>query len=114
VTEAETETQQPPEEEKQPSKDLLSRLADAGEDALRRLNEAPGIDRALSYARTTRKQLDELTKRVQGITALEARIEKLEEQVAALSAERVSAVAGQTVPPAQSVPPREAPPTAAP
>jgi hypothetical protein len=111
---AETETQQPPEEEKQPPKDLLSRLADAGEDALRRLNEAPGVDRALSYARTTRKQLDELTKRVQGISALEARIAKLEEQVAALSAERVNAVADQTVPPAQSVPPREPPPTAAP
>ena len=66
-------------------KDLLARLADAGEEALRRLSEAPGMDRALSYARTTRKQLDELTKRVQGISALEARIAKLEKQVAALS-----------------------------
>src|SRR5437879_10646714 len=41
-------------------KDLLARLADAGEDALRRLGEAPGMDRAMAYARTTRKQLDEL------------------------------------------------------
>ena len=72
-------------------KDILARLADAGEDALRRLGEAPGMDRAMAYARTTRKQLDELTKRVQGISALEARIAKLEKQVAALSKETSTA-----------------------
>jgi len=70
---------------KENEKDLLARLADAGEDALRRLGEAPGMDRAMTYAKTTRKQLDELTKRVQGISALEARIAKLEKQVAALA-----------------------------
>ena len=66
-------------------KDILTRLADAGEEALHRLSEAPGMDRAAAFAKQTRKQLDELTKRVQGISALEARIEKLEKQVAALS-----------------------------
>ena len=71
-------------------KDLLARLADAGEDALRRLTEAPGMDRALAYAKQTRKQLDELTKRVQGINALESRIAKLETQVASLSKESAS------------------------
>ena len=85
-------------------KDLLTRLADAGEVALRRLGEAPGMDRALAYARTTRKQLDELTKRVQGINALEERIAKLEKQVAALSKDSS---------PKRS-PARKAPPTAAP
>jgi hypothetical protein len=86
-------------------KDLLTRLADAGEVALRRLGEAPGMDRALAYARTTRKQLDELTKRVQGISALEARIAKLEKQVAALSKDSGSS---------KRSPSRKAPPTAAP
>jgi hypothetical protein len=75
---------------KESDKDLLARLADAGEDALRRLGEAPGMDRAMTYAKTTRKQIDELTKRVQGINDLEARIAKLEKQVAALSKEASS------------------------
>jgi DNA repair ATPase RecN len=86
-------------------KDILARLADAGEDALRRLGEAPGMDRAMTYARTTRKQLDELTKRVQGINELEARIAKLEKQVASLSKETSSS---------KRSPARKAPPTASP
>ena len=68
-------------------KDLLARLADAGEDALRRFAEAPGMERATAYAKSSRKQLDELTKRVQGISALEDRIARLEKQVAALAKE---------------------------
>jgi hypothetical protein len=68
-----------------PQKDLVTRLADAGEDALHRLGDAPGMDRVTTFAKSTKKQLDELTKRVQGIKELEARIVKLEKQVAALS-----------------------------
>ncbi len=89
---------------RKPEKDLLTRLADAGEEALHRLSEAPGMDRATAFAKSTRKQLDELTKRVQGISELEARIAKLEKQVAALSKDS---------PPKRS-PARKAPPTAAP
>jgi hypothetical protein len=70
---------------KSPPKDLLTRLADAGEEALHRLSEAPGMERATAFANSTRKQLEELTKRVQGISALEARVAKLEKQVAAMS-----------------------------
>ena len=88
---------------KESDKDLLARLADAGEDALRRLTEAPGMDRALAYAKQTRKQLDELTKRVQGINALEARIAKLEKQVASLSKESASS--------SKRSPARKAPPS---
>jgi hypothetical protein len=68
-----------------PPKDILTRLADAGEDALHRLSDAPGMDRVTTFAKSTRKQLDELTKRVQGIKELEDRLAKLEKQVAALS-----------------------------
>ena len=66
-------------------KDLLTKLADAGEDALSRLTEAPGIDRMTAFASSTKDRLDELTKRVRGIEQLEARLAKLEKQVAALS-----------------------------
>jgi hypothetical protein len=86
-----------------PQKDLLARLADAGEDALHRLSEAPGMDKATAFAKSTRKQLDELTKRVQGISALEARISKLEKQVATLSKDS-----------SKRSPARKAPPTPAP
>ena len=66
-------------------KDLLTRLADAGEDALSRLTDAPGADKITAFATSTRDRLDELTKRVRGIEQLEARVSKLEKQVAALS-----------------------------
>jgi hypothetical protein len=88
---------------REPQKDLLARLADAGEEALHRLSEAPGMDRATAFAKSSKKQLDELTKRVQGISALEARIAKLEKQVAALSKDST-----------KRSPARKAPPTAAP
>ncbi len=65
--------------------DLLSRLADAGEDAISRLTDAPGMDRVTAFANSTRDRIDELTKRVRGIEALETRVAKLEKQVAALS-----------------------------
>jgi DNA repair ATPase RecN len=77
-------TEATPEDTKE-HKDLLARLADAGEEALRRFADAPGMERAAAYAKSTRKQVDDLTKRVQGISALEERIAKLEKQVAALA-----------------------------
>ena len=89
-----------------PQKDMLTRLAEAGEDALHRLSEAPGMDRAAAFAKQTRKQLDELTKRVQGISELEQRIEKLEKQVATLSKTSASSP--------KRTPARKPPPTAAP
>jgi hypothetical protein len=91
--------------EEKDQKDLLARLADAGEEALRRFAEAPGMERATAYAKSSRKQLDELTKRVQGISDLEARIAKLEKQVAALS---------KDTPSSKRSPARKAPPTPGP
>ena len=72
-------------------KDLLGRLADAGEEALNRLGDAPGMDRVTAFANSTRDRLDELTKRVRGIEALETRVAKLEKQVAALSGAKAPA-----------------------
>lgn len=67
------------------TKDLLTRLADAGEDALSRLTDKPAIDKVTAFATSTRDRLDELTKRVRGIDTLEARVAKLEKQVATLA-----------------------------
>jgi BMFP domain-containing protein YqiC len=71
-------------------KDLLTKLADAGEDALSRLTDGATVDRVTAFATSTRDRLDELTKRVRGIDALEARIAKLEKQVATLSGSKTS------------------------
>lgn len=63
-------------------RDLISRLADAGEEALQRLSELPGGQRALTAANDLRARVDDLTKKVRGIDALEARVAKLEKELA--------------------------------
>jgi hypothetical protein len=68
-----------------PQKDLLTRLADAGEDAINRLSELPGGSRFVDAANAMRARMDELQKKVRGIDELERRVEKLEQQVAALT-----------------------------
>jgi ubiquinone biosynthesis protein UbiJ len=67
-------------------KDLLTMLADRGEEAIQRLADAPGADRVLGAAQALRDRLDEIQKRLRGIDALERRVEELEHRVEALSA----------------------------
>lgn len=65
-------------------KDLISRLADAGEEALQRLSDLPGGQRAVGAFNDLRVRVDELGKKVRGIDALEARVAKLERELAGL------------------------------
>jgi hypothetical protein len=65
-------------------KDLLTRLADAGEDALHRLVDFPGGQKAMTAFNDLRTRVDELARKVRGIDALETRVAKLEKEVAAL------------------------------
>jgi uncharacterized protein YceH (UPF0502 family) len=65
-------------------KDFVTRLADAGEEALQRLAELPGGQKALTAANDLRARVDDLAKKVRGIDALEARVAKLEKELAAL------------------------------
>ena len=67
-----------------PDKDFVTRLADAGEEALQRLADLPGGQKALTAMNDLRTRVDDLTKKVRGIDALEARVVKLEKEVAAL------------------------------
>ena len=62
-------------------KDLLTRLADAGEEAIGRLADAPGADRLVGAMNSLRERVDELQKRVRGIDALEARVAELERRL---------------------------------
>jgi ubiquinone biosynthesis protein UbiJ len=67
-------------------KDLLTMLADRGEEAIQRLADAPGADRVLGAAQALRDRLDEIQKRLRGVDALEKRVAELEKRVDALSA----------------------------
>lgn len=69
-------------------KDFVTRLADAGEEALQRLAELPGGQKALGAFNDLRSRVDDLSKKVRGIDALEARVAKLEKQVAELKRPR--------------------------
>jgi uncharacterized protein YceH (UPF0502 family) len=66
------------------SKDLVGRLADAGEDALSKFADLPGGTRALNAFNDLRTRVDDLSRKVRGIDELEARVAKLEKEVAAL------------------------------
>ena len=87
-------------------KDVLSRLADRGEEALSKLAELPGGTKALKALNELRDRVDDLGKKVRGIDTLETRIGKLERELAALkrqakpaatrAASRARAAAGRT------------------
>jgi hypothetical protein len=62
-------------------KDLLSRLADAGEEAIQRLASSPGADRVVGVVTNMRDQVDALSTRVRGIEQLEKRVAALERKV---------------------------------
>jgi hypothetical protein len=61
--------------------DIVARLADVGETAMKALADAPGADRFLAAFTTFRERLDDLQKRVRGLEALEQRLTDLEKRV---------------------------------
>jgi hypothetical protein len=65
--------------------DLVGRLADLSEEALQRLSDMPGADRAVGAMNALRDRIDELQKRVRGLEALEQRLTALERKVDKLS-----------------------------
>ena len=71
-------------ETKTKEKDFVARLADAGEEALQRIADLPGGQKALTAVNDLRTRVDELAKKVRGIDELEARVAKLEKEVTAL------------------------------
>jgi hypothetical protein len=81
---AETTTSTPRKSSGAKDKDFVSRLADAGEEALQRLSDLPGGQRAVTAFNDLRARVDELGKKVRGIDALEVRVQELEKEVAAL------------------------------
>jgi hypothetical protein len=64
--------------------DVIARLAGKGEEALKRLADLPGGQRALETFNDLKLRVDELSKRVRGVDELEKRVTKLEKEVASL------------------------------
>ena len=74
-------------------KDVLSRLAYRGEEALNKLADLPGGTKALKALNDLRERVDELGKKVRGIDTLETRIGKLEKELAVLKRQAKPAAA---------------------
>jgi hypothetical protein len=63
------------------NKDLISRLADAGEEAIQRIGSAPGGDRVVGAVNGLRDRVDEMQKRLRGLDALEKRLATVERRL---------------------------------
>jgi hypothetical protein len=62
-------------------KNLVERLADAGEEAIQRLGSAPGADKLAAALSAARDGIDDLQKRVRGLENLEKRLNALERRL---------------------------------
>jgi hypothetical protein len=69
-------------------RDVISRLAARGDEALQRISGLPGGTLALKTFNDLRTRVDDLGKRVRGVEALEERIASLEKDVATLKRAR--------------------------
>jgi uncharacterized small protein (DUF1192 family) len=69
---------------KSDEKDVIGRLAGKGEEAIQRLSELPGGERALRAFNDVKLRVDDLSKRMRGVDELEKRVAKLEKEVATL------------------------------
>ena len=65
-------------------RDVITRLSSRGEQTIARLADLPGGTKARNAMNDLRARVDELGKKVRGIDVLDARIAKLEKDVAAL------------------------------
>lgn len=65
-------------------RDLLNKLADAGEEAIGKLSEAPGADRLMGVLNNMRDRMDEMQRKLRGIDALETRVAELERRLSAM------------------------------
>jgi hypothetical protein len=63
------------------SQRLIGRLADAGEDAIQRMGDMPGVQRVLTTINTLPERLEEMQRKLRGVEELERRLARLEKRV---------------------------------
>ena len=66
-------------------KDVFTRLAETGEEALQKLGDLPGGNKVVGAANALRERVDDLTKRVRSLDPLERRVAELEKRLDALA-----------------------------
>ena len=66
------------------TEDVITRLASNGEEAIRRIVDLPGGQRALDAFNELKLRVDDLSKKVRGADELEQRVAKLEKEIVAL------------------------------
>ncbi len=69
---------------KDDDRDVISKLADRGEQTLAKLGELPGGAKALKGLNDLRMRVDDLARKARGVDALEQRVSKLEKELATL------------------------------
>jgi hypothetical protein len=62
-------------------KNIVERLAGAGEEAIQRFGSAPGADKVIGALGTLRERVDELQKSVRSIDRLEHRLSAIERRL---------------------------------
>ena len=60
---------------------FVTRLADAGEEAIQRLGTAPGGDRLLGVVNTLRDRMDDMQKQLRAIAQIEKRLSSIERRL---------------------------------
>ena len=78
------------------NKDLIGRLADAGEEAIQRIGSAPGADRLLGAVNGLRERVDDMQKRLRGLEAVEKRLATVERRVDKLEGKGKSTTRSRT------------------
>src|SRR5205807_4676403 len=71
-------------------KTLVSRLADAGEEAIQKIGGAPGADRLLGAVNSLRERVDDMQKNMRGLTVLEKRLGQIERRLDKLEGKKTS------------------------
>ena len=66
-------------------KDVITRLAETGEEALHKLTDLPGGTRVVEAANVLRERVDDLSKRIRSLDPLEKRVADLERKLNELS-----------------------------
>ena len=65
-------------------RNFVTRLADAGEEAIQRLGTAPGGDRVLGVLNGMRERMDDMQKQLRAITTIEKRLSAIERRLDAI------------------------------
>ena len=83
-------------------KDIFSRFADLGEEAMQKLSDVPGANKLVEMTNQSRQRIDEIQRRLRGLDVLERRVDQLEARLAKLEpkAKPKSSSSSRSKPPA--------------